>query len=425
MTSSHRIRARLVPPAAGPGCGRTRGRHPSRPCGRPARGRSHRPWPTAPWVTRCAGPGWATPFTPSLTDLPLGLWTATTVLDLLGGPGARPAAQRLVGLGLLAVPPTAASGWSEWHRSDRPAQRVGVAHVALNVAAIGLYAGSWLARRGDRHRVGAALALVGAGAAGAGGYLGGHLASVRKVSSAHPAFSPRGRPARESARVGRASRPCRDTHTHAPTPAAPVCARTTAASADPASAGRQRPHGCDRRPAHADRRPRRRGRVTRPVERREEALHALLSLLAAHEAVEEELIHPVLPALDERRDGARSALEEERGMAQQLGRLEELDIDSPTFRMQFGLFEEALSYHANAEEHEELPEVVARISAADAAFIVTRPGRDGDLGGDEHGHVRRDARAGAGHGAVADPRLSRSGEGNSAPLPRSGAGWRG
>ncbi len=58
-------------------------------------------------------------------------------------------------------------------------------------------------------------------------------------------------------------------------------------------------------------------------------------------------------------------------MAQQLGRLEELDIDSPTFRMQFGLFEEALSYHAHAEEHEELPEVVSRISEADAAFIVS------------------------------------------------------
>ena len=126
---------------------------------------------------------------PALTDLPLGLWAATSALDLLGGPGSRPAAQRLVGLGLLAVPPTAASGWAEWHRSDRPAQRVGVAHVALNVGAIGLYAGSWLARRGDHHRMGAVLALMGAGASGAAGYLGGHLASVRKVSSEHPAFA--------------------------------------------------------------------------------------------------------------------------------------------------------------------------------------------------------------------------------------------
>ncbi|MEO7752695.1 MAG: hemerythrin domain-containing protein [Terracoccus sp.] len=288
---------------------------------------------------------------PALTDLPLGLWTATTVLDLVGGPGARPAAQRLVGLGLLAVPPTAASGWSEWHRSDRPAQRVGVAHVALNVAAIGLYAGSWLARRGDRHRVGAALALMGAGAAGAGGYLGGHLASVRKVSSEHPAFSSEAASAPSVAPTG--SPVSRDAAEPA-TSAAPVDSDLTAAIAgqhtriDALVAG----------VGHA------------PVERREEALHELLSLLAAHEAVEEELIHPVLPILDDREMGLQRA-EEERGMAQQLGRLEELDIDSPTFRLQFGLFEEALSYHAHAEEHEELPAVVARISEADAAFIVS------------------------------------------------------
>ncbi len=296
---------------------------------------------------------------PALTDLPLGLWTATTVLDLVGGPGARPAAQRLVGLGLLAVPPTAASGWSEWHRSDRPAQRVGVAHVALNVAAIGLYAGSWLARRGDRHRVGAALALVGAGAAGAGGYLGGHLASVRKVSSEHPAFTAeRSAPA---ASPGATAAPVA-------TAAAPAAAQS-AASAVPAA-----PVDSDVRAAIAGQHTRINALVAgvgmAPVEQRDEALHDLLSLLAAHEAVEQELIHPVVPMLGERELGVGRAREED-GMAQQLGRLEELDTDSPTFRLQFGLFEEALGYHAHAEEHEELPEVASRLSESDAAFIVS------------------------------------------------------
>src|SRR5215218_7303889 len=44
---------------------------------------------------------------PVLTDLVLGTWTSATLLDALGGVQARPAAQRLVGLGLLAVGPTA------------------------------------------------------------------------------------------------------------------------------------------------------------------------------------------------------------------------------------------------------------------------------------------------------------------------------
>jgi uncharacterized membrane protein len=125
---------------------------------------------------------------PVLTDLPLGMFTATSVLDVFGGAGSRDAAQRLLGVGLLGAAPTAVTGWAEWTRAERPAQRVGVAHAALNVAAIALYAGSWAARRGGRHRFGAVLATGGAGFLSAAAYLGGHLTTVRKVSSRHPAF---------------------------------------------------------------------------------------------------------------------------------------------------------------------------------------------------------------------------------------------
>jgi uncharacterized membrane protein len=125
---------------------------------------------------------------PTLTDLPLGLWTATSVLDLVGGANARPAAQRLLGVGLIAAGPTALSGWAEWQQAGTSAQRVGLVHAALNITAVGLYAGSWGARRRGRHGLGVALALLGAGAASAGGYLGGHLALVRDVASRPPAL---------------------------------------------------------------------------------------------------------------------------------------------------------------------------------------------------------------------------------------------
>ncbi|MDV3220946.1 DUF2231 domain-containing protein [Intrasporangium sp.] len=125
---------------------------------------------------------------PALTDVPIGMFAATTVLDLIGGKVSRPAAQRLVGVGLLGAVPTAITGWAEWSRADHRAQRVGVAHAALNVASIGLYAGSWMARRSERHRLGAALALMGSGLTGAAAYLGGHLVAVNEVSSRHPAF---------------------------------------------------------------------------------------------------------------------------------------------------------------------------------------------------------------------------------------------
>lgn len=124
---------------------------------------------------------------PLMTDLPLGMWLSGTVLDLVGGPTDRPAARRLIGLGVLAAMPTALTGVVEWEgiaaQRDR---RTGVLHAVINTAALACYGSSWLARR--RGRPGTALALSGGIVAIAGGYLGGHLTEVRKVSSHHPAF---------------------------------------------------------------------------------------------------------------------------------------------------------------------------------------------------------------------------------------------
>ena len=127
---------------------------------------------------------------PLLTDLVLGSWTSATLLDLFGGSQSRPAAQRLVGVGLLAAAPTAWTGWAEWVASGRRERRVGLVHATSNAAAIGIYAASWLARRGGRHRTGAGLALAGATVSGLGGYLGSHLSVARKVGSRDPAYAP-------------------------------------------------------------------------------------------------------------------------------------------------------------------------------------------------------------------------------------------
>lgn len=126
---------------------------------------------------------------PILTDLPLGFWTSATVLDLVGGAEARPAARRLVGLGVLSAAPTAITGWAEWGSIDgQRERRVGVVHAVSSATAALTYAASWHARHLGEHARGRNLALAGAAIAAAGGYLGGHLASARKVSSRHPAF---------------------------------------------------------------------------------------------------------------------------------------------------------------------------------------------------------------------------------------------
>lgn len=120
---------------------------------------------------------------PLLSDLPLGFWTSASVLDLVGGRSARPAARRLVGLGLLAAVPTAAAGASDWSQTrGTGVRRVGAAHALLNVAGLACYAASWRARRRERWARGTALGVLGSAAATASGFLGGHLTLDRAVT---------------------------------------------------------------------------------------------------------------------------------------------------------------------------------------------------------------------------------------------------
>ncbi|MBO0900284.1 DUF2231 domain-containing protein [Cellulomonas sp. zg-ZUI222] len=112
---------------------------------------------------------------PLMTDLPLGLWMSATTLDLVGGDSARPHAERLLGLGVLAALPTSLTGLADWAVSGRRTQRVGAAHAALNSVALGLYAGSWVLRRRGAHSAGVAASLLATGVVSAGGYLGGHM----------------------------------------------------------------------------------------------------------------------------------------------------------------------------------------------------------------------------------------------------------
>lgn len=293
---------------------------------------------------------------PAMTDLPLGLWTAASVLDLVGGRAARPAAQRLLGLGVLSATPTAATGLAEWAKADRAGQRVGVAHAALNAVGIGLYAASWSARRRQRHVLGTALALAGAGAVGASGYLGGHLTTVQKVGTVHPALAHGGNG--------------RDHETS-----------NQAGAADSMSSALQR-KGAAMAPkvtgddvagavaAQHSRITMMMGRIeSTPVEGQRDALHELLAYLAGHEAVEEELIHPLIPRVGDHPLGLERA-SEEAGMGEQILRLEQLDMGSQSFDMQFRLFKEAVAHHAKAEELQELPQLAPELREHDAALIV-------------------------------------------------------
>ena len=130
------------------------------------------------------------PLHPALTDLPIGFWTSAFVLDLAGGRKARTAADALVGIGVATALPTAVTGLADWSDLDQPERRSGIVHAAANVTATALYGLSFLARRRGHRVGGVALGLVGAAAATAGGFLGGHLAYRRAAGVSRAAAAP-------------------------------------------------------------------------------------------------------------------------------------------------------------------------------------------------------------------------------------------
>ena len=121
---------------------------------------------------------------PLLTDLPIGAWTSATLLDLFGGEASRPAARKLVGVGLAAAAPTALTGWTDWADTEPGSdevRRIGIVHALSNATAAVLYGASYAARRRGAHATGVLYGLAGATAMSAGGWLGGDLSYARGV----------------------------------------------------------------------------------------------------------------------------------------------------------------------------------------------------------------------------------------------------
>ena len=125
------------------------------------------------------------PVHPLSVQVPIGAWLSSAVLDLLPGDQRR-ASRTLVGFGVAAALPAAASGLVDWADTQRPQMRVGGVHALANAVALACYGGSLGARLTGRERLGRRLSLAGLTAVGVGGMLGGHLA-YRQASGANHA----------------------------------------------------------------------------------------------------------------------------------------------------------------------------------------------------------------------------------------------
>ncbi len=117
------------------------------------------------------------PLHPLLTDLPIGAWTASTLLDLVTGRerGLEPAADALIGLGCASGALAALAGLADWQDSYGSERRVGLAHALLNSSALALFTGALGLRLSGRRRPARPLAVAGYLLATAGAYLGGDL----------------------------------------------------------------------------------------------------------------------------------------------------------------------------------------------------------------------------------------------------------
>ena len=125
------------------------------------------------------------PLHPALSDLPIGFWAGSVLLDLTGRDPAPEGGLDPTGLftaaGLTAAVAAAATGVVDWTVSDDQDRRVALFHGVLNTAALGLQGVSLAARLAGHRRTARGLGAAGLAVTGAAAYLGGHLVFAKAV----------------------------------------------------------------------------------------------------------------------------------------------------------------------------------------------------------------------------------------------------
>ncbi|MFZ2178763.1 MAG: DUF2231 domain-containing protein [Rhodococcus sp. (in: high G+C Gram-positive bacteria)] len=130
------------------------------------------------------------PLHPVLVTVPIGTWVGATVFDLVLRDHV--AARRLIGLGLVATPPTLMTGWADWAERNTRQRRVGQIHAGVNAAGISALAASFVRRRRGTDARAIAASVAGVVAVGLGGALGGHLTYAMGAGVDEAEKGPRG-----------------------------------------------------------------------------------------------------------------------------------------------------------------------------------------------------------------------------------------
>lgn len=129
---------------------------------------------------------------PVLTDIPIGAWSGTVLLDLVWLSGesvdiAR-SADITMALGIAGAGAAAVTGVTDWSDLDGTDRRVGLMHGLLNSGILLTNIGSIVLRLTGRRRVGIALSTAGYLATLFTAYLGGELSFAKGVGVNHNAW---------------------------------------------------------------------------------------------------------------------------------------------------------------------------------------------------------------------------------------------
>lgn len=114
------------------------------------------------------------PLHPMLTDITIGAWTTSMIMDVLREDEASDVALKI---GTASSVATALTGIAQYYdaTNDEEPRRIGAAHAGMNVAALGLYVLAIALRNNDHRAAGIATAWMGHSCASVAGWMGGHL----------------------------------------------------------------------------------------------------------------------------------------------------------------------------------------------------------------------------------------------------------
>lgn len=131
------------------------------------------------------------PLHPILTDIPLGAYTVTAVMDVMelcGKEDLKRGADASLAIGLGGAAGAALTGITDWTATSGQNRRVGMMHATLNIGATILNTLSFVLRKKKTNRklaIGASFAAYGITALSA--YLGGHLVYGAQIGVDHTA----------------------------------------------------------------------------------------------------------------------------------------------------------------------------------------------------------------------------------------------